>query len=203
MSSLLYPALPGLKFEFLRYYMPSSDVQSALSGKASAISYRAFPLVHFEFDYEFLRDYNGEKQALEGLINQMDGRFDSFLFNDPDFHTATAQSFGTVASGTTTYQLVVTNQNVGGPGRAELVQNVNPGVTPTLYAGGTVIPSGHYSIGPTGIVTFSTLPTVGAALTWTGAFYYRCRFDEDHYDFKKIMVGLWSVDKITFTSFTL
>jgi uncharacterized protein (TIGR02217 family) len=207
MSSLLFPyTLPGIQFDYLRYYVPSTGVQQAVSGKTSTIAYRPYPLVHFEYAWEFLQDYNSGiaplgLQQLVGLINQVRGRYDTFLHTDPDFNAVTAQSFGTATVDLDTYQLVATYGNSGGPGTAELVQNLNG--TPTLYANGTAISASTYSIGPTGIVTFTTLPTVGDVLTWTGSFYYRCRFDKDHYDFKKMMRGLWSVDKISFESVSL
>lgn len=205
MSALLFPyTLPGIQFDYLRYYVPSTGVQQAMSGKTSTLAYRAFPLVHFEYAFEFLQDSNGptaDLQALVGLINAVQGRFDTFLHTDPDFNAVTAQIFGTVTAGVTIYQLVATYGNAAGPGIAELVQNLNG--TPTLYANGVAISGSTYSIGATGIVTFTTLPTVGKTLTWTGSFYYRCRFDEDHYDFKKFMKGLWSCEKITFTSVAL
>jgi hypothetical protein len=213
MSSLIFPYnTPGIQFDYLRYYVPATLVQQAMSGIASTLALRAFPLVHFEYSFEFLQDSNGGPaplglQNLVGFMNQVGGRFDTFLHSDPDFNTITPADaavlgiFGVVTSGVTSYQLLATYQNAGGPGAAELVQNLNG--APILYANGTTISPSTYTIGATGIVTFIELPTVGATLTWSGSFFYRCRLDDDHYDVTKIMKGLWKLEKIAFTSMTL
>lgn len=216
MSSLVYPTLAGLGFDVIRSYVWKTGYQEALSGKQSTIAYRQYPLVHYELTYNVLRDVGAagygssttsEIQQLAGLHNQLQGRWDTFLFTDPDFNTITSANaaqygvFGTSTGSTaTTYQLVATYQNTGGPGNDELVQNLNG--TPVLYDNGTIITSSHYSIGATGIVTFSTSPTSGHTLTWSGSWYYRCRFDEDALTYKKFMSKLYSVD-VKFTSVKL
>jgi hypothetical protein len=128
-SSLLFPySLPGIKFDYLRRYEWSSDVQQALSGKTSSISNRAYPLVHFEYAFEFLRDYNSpsaDLQALTGLINAVGGRYDTFLHTDPDFNTVTNMPFAIMDGVTPAYQTTATYGNVGGPGSAEIIQNFN------------------------------------------------------------------------------
>ena len=57
----------------------------------------------------------------------------------------------------------------------------------------------------TGVVTFSTPPAVGAVLTWTGSFYYLCRFSEDTLDSTRsfsINNGLdqWMIQGVKFQS---
>jgi uncharacterized protein (TIGR02217 family) len=203
MSSFVFPALLGQSPNVLRTPVWKTNAQTALSGKQSALGYRLYPTIHFELEYELLNDSlaTSDLKALMGLFNAVKGRFDTFLFTDPDYHAVTAMAFGTVATGVYTYQLTTIYENSGGPGYQELVQNLNG--TPTLYANGTAISGSTYSIGPTGIVTFSTLPTVGYALTWTGSFYYRCRFDDDQLETTKFMKSLWSLKKLGFTSVKL
>lgn len=218
MSSYVFPyTLPGIQFDYVRRYLWNTGYQQALSGKVSTVAFRAFPLVQFEYSFEFLRDGESEFTtgapditAIVGLFNAVHGRWDTFLHTDPDFNTidpgAQATKFGTFGYGTGSqlaFQLTATYQNSGGPGQPELIQNLNG--TPILYANGTAIPSSEYSIGSTGIVTFGSgyAPASGVTLTWSGSWYYRCRFDEDKYDWKKMMYGLWSAEKLSFTSVTL
>lgn len=237
MSSYLFPySLPGIEFNYTRKYLWNTGVQQAVSGKQSTIVYQQYPLVNFEYSFEFLMDSGtassawttdssitsdttettdagastaADLSALVGLINAVRGRADTFLHTDPDFNTITAAqasqlgAFGTGDGATLTFQLVALYQNSGGPGIAEIIQNLNG--TPILYANGAVINPADYSIGPTGIVTFTAgnAPASGAALTWAGSWYYRCRFDADDYDFKKKYLGVWSLDKINFTSVLL
>ena len=200
MSSQVYPTLPGLSIEIQRSYVWKTGKQEALSGKQSAISYRQYPVVHYELTYNVLRRNVSpdELQSIVGLYNQMRGGYDTFLFTDPEFNTITPSNaaqygvFGTGDGSTLTFQLIATFQNTGGPGGPELVQNLNG--TPVLYDNGTTISAANYSIGATGIVTFGAghAPASGHSLTWSGSWYYRCRFDEDAIEWKRFMSQLWS-----------
>ena len=53
-----------------------------------------------------------------------------------------------------------------------------------------------YTLSNTGLVTFNGAPASAAALTWTGGYYFRCRFDLDQVDFENFMVNLWSAKKV-------
>ena len=46
-------------------------------------------------------------------------------------------------------------------------------------------------MGAGGVVTFTVPPASGAALTWTGGYYRRVRFDMDEMDFQRIMNLVW------------
>lgn len=52
-----------------------------------------------------------------------------------------------------------------------------------------------YSIDANGLVTFSPAPAVGDTLTWTGTYYFRCRFKLDAPEFAKFLVDLWEFKK--------
>ena len=214
MSSLVYPTLPGLGFDVIRSYVWKTGYQEALSGKQSTIAYRQYPLVHYELTYNVLRDVGAagfgssttsEIQQIAGLHNALQGRWDTFLFTDPDFNTITSGNaarygvFGTGTGSLLIFQLAAWYQNSGGPGNDELIQNLNG--TPVLYDNGTIISSANYSIDATGIVTFGAghAPASGHTLTWSGSWYYRCRFDEDALTYKKFMSKLYSVN-VKFTS---
>jgi hypothetical protein len=215
-SSIVYPTLPGLSIEVRRTYVWKTFVQEALSGKQSTLAMRQFPLVSYELTYNLLRDtgapgFGGgtsEIKSIVGLFNQVQGRWDTFLFTDPDFNTITpanASAYGTFGTGdgsTLSFQLVAPYWNAGGAGRSELIQNLNG--TPILYDNGATISSSNYSIGATGIVTFGAghAPAAGHTLTWSGSWYYRCRFDEDAIVWKKFMNLLWSA-QVKFTSVKL
>lgn len=210
MSSQIYPTLPGLDINVKRSYVWKSGIQESLSGKQSAISYRQYPQVAYELTYNVLRRNISpdELQTIVGLYNDMKGRFDTFLFTDPDFNTITAANaaqygnFGTGDGSTLIFQLVSMFQNSGGPGGAEIIQNLNG--TPVLYDNGVAISAANYSIGATGVVTFGAghAPLSGHALTWSGSWYNRCRFDEDAIVWKKFMANFWSAD-VKFSSVKL
>lgn len=210
MSSQVYPTLQGLTYPVKRSYVWKTGYQEALSGKQSAIAYRQYPLVHYELAYDILRDGStpSEIKTLVGLYNLMRGRWDTFLFSDPDFNTITSANaaqfgaFGTGDGSTLIFQLIALYQVSGGPGQPELVQNLNG--TPVLYDNGSIISAANYSIGATGIVTFGAghAPASSHALTWSGSFYYRCRFDDDSIEWKKESKQWWSAS-VEFTSVKL
>jgi hypothetical protein len=203
MSGLLFPTLIGQTPDVIRSYLWNTARQAGLSGKQSNMQLRAFPLVHFEYSFEYLPDNvtPSNFKAIVGLHNQVAGKYDTFLFNDPNFNTipsSAPQTFGTSDGTTTTvYQLVASYENSGGPGALEMVQNLNG--TPVLYDNGTAISSSHYTISATGGVQFSTAPSSGHTLSWSGSFYYRCRFDEDQIDWTAFMNQWWMARKVAFT----
>lgn len=222
MSSFLFPSLTGQQYNYTRKYnWGTPGVQKSLSTKTSTIIYQQWPTIMWEFAFEFLRDqtFQGggatELSALVSLYNAVRGRYDTFLFTDPDFNTisvANAPTLGIIGTGNGSnlgpFQLMVLyappgGQYSAGAGASEIVQNLNG--TPILYANNVAISSSNYSIGPTGLVTFGAghAPANGAVLTWSGSFYYRCRFDSDDYDFKKIMNKIWMLDKLDFSSVIL
>ncbi|MGH9541391.1 MAG: DUF2460 domain-containing protein [Terriglobales bacterium] len=97
-----------------------------------------------------------------------------FLFADPFDSSASSAVFGTGDGATTAFPL---RRQLGASGLAgwDLIQNLNG--TPSIYVAGTL--TTPTSISSTGVVTFSSAPVSGAALTWTGSFYYLCRFTDD------------------------
>jgi uncharacterized protein (TIGR02217 family) len=213
-SSLIFPQVAGISgLEVNRNYVWKTSVQGAVSGKDTALALRQYTLVHYELVVNLLRHNQTPSELLQvqGIYNAMKGRGDTFLYNDPEFNTITAGNaaqygvFG-VGDGTTlVFQLLATFQNAGGPGAPEMIQNGNPAnwSGAVLYDNGTPISSANYAIGPTGIVTFGAghAPAAGHTLTWSGSWYYRCRFDEDEVVWSKFMtVGLWNVKKLAFTS---
>lgn len=201
MSAFIYPSLPGLTLEQVRKYEWKTLISEADSGVMTTVSRRVYPVIHWEHTYEVLRRYTAsdELQQIVGLYNSLKGQFDTFLFTDPEFNTITpgaqATQYGIfgIGDGSTLgpFQLVSTFQVSGGPGAPEIIQNFNG--TPILYDNGSTISAANYSIGSTGIVTFGVghAPVSGHTLTWSGSWYYRCRFEEDAIVWSKFMNQLW------------
>jgi uncharacterized protein (TIGR02217 family) len=194
MTNFVWPVLPGLAFPVVRVPQWRNGRQEAVSGKESTVKYRRYPRIRWELQYELLRDdiTVSEAKAIAGLFNACGGSYDTFLYTDPDYNTVTLESFGTGDGATTAFQLIATYQNSGGPGAPERVQNLSG--APQIYKAGVLQTlTTHYTIGPTGLVTFVTAPTGGQALTWSGSFYYRCRFEGDELVMTKIMSQWWEL----------
>ena len=200
MSSAVFPVLPGLKFDVIKQPIFSTKIQRASSGKEYRAAFYQYPLYKFTFAYDLLRDAATfqELQKVMGFFNARQGSFDNFLFSDPSDAGVTAQSFGTGDGNTTTFQLTRTYGN-GSFNASDLVQNVNANA---VYDNGNAVTygsgAGNYTVGSTGIVTFGTAPVANHALTWTGTYYYRCRFVDDSLEFNNFMNGLWELSKISF-----
>lgn len=203
MSNAVFPTLAGLSWDVAKTPIWRTAIQSAVSGKELRASLMSYPLWKFSLSYEVLRadSASQELQTLLGFFLGRQGQFDSFLYTDPVDNSVTGQNFGTGDGTTTAFQLVRT-YGAGGFTFTEPVQNVNG--TPSIYVAGVLKTAGtDYTIGSTGIVTFTSAPANGAALTWTGNYYFRCRFLQDSADFNQFMYLLFDLQKLEFQSVKL
>ena len=135
-----------------------------------------------------------ELQTIAGFYESRQGTFDSFLFTDWLDNGVTDMQFGT-GDGTTTQFQLTRAFGAGGFTYAAPVQNVNT-LTNIKKAGVTQTLTTHYTISATGLVTFVTAPAAAAALTWSGTFYYRCRFKDDIMDLQNFMYQLWDLGQV-------
>lgn len=172
----------------------STTTIGSVSGREFRCANYAFPRVTYKLKYELLRDTAAatDFRTLAGFFNSRQGSFDTFLFNDADDNTATAQVFG-IGDGTSkTFQLVRT---LGG--FVEPIYDMNS--APTIYVNGVAKAlTTDYTINATGGVTFVAAPGAGLSITWTGTYYWRCRFVADSLDFEKFMNTFWQLGKVEF-----
>lgn len=194
MGNAVLPVLPGLTWNCVSAPNFSTKVQRAVSGRELRASFRAYPLWTFRLGYEVLRDGAAgvELDTLLGFFLARQGSFDSFLYSAPSDNAVTAMPFGTGDGATTVFQLTRA-LGAGGFSFTEPVQNLNG--TPSIYVAGVLQTSG-VTIGATGLVTFAAAPAAGQVLTWSGSFYYRCRFKDDVADFEQFLQGLWALKKL-------
>lgn len=61
----------------------------------------------------------------------------------------------------------------------------------------------NWSLAPGGVVTVSPAPGEAAAITWTGAYAWLCRFDEDQLSFDNFLYQLFALKKCAFTTVRL
>lgn len=78
-------------------------------------------------------------------------------------------------------------------------------IVPSSYIASTTAATTvtDYTLGATGIVALFPAPLVAANLTWTGSFYYRCRFTQDQVDFNEFVNNFWNLKKVEFQSIKL
>ena len=174
----------------------STIKHDALSGKKTRYPLWTYPLWTYDIPLNFLRSdaVNAELQSLAGFVNSVLGPASLWAFNDtvtPD-NAVTAQAFGT-GDGVTTgpFQLVRTFG-----GFTEPVFLLNG--TPSIYVAGVL--TAPASISAYGAVTFTSAPAAAAALTWTGNFYWPCRFDNDELDYEQMFQLIWTTKTLSFTT---
>lgn len=192
MSNQIYPTLPGIKMEMTRKPVWKTVIKESISGLEVRAASMAYPIWEFTLQYDFLRSSAAmeELQTLVAFYNKMKGAYDDFLWSVPEDNSVTDYLFGTGDGATTSFQLT---KSFGG--FVEPVYNLNG--TPTIKKNGVVQTSPtNYTINSTGLVTFTSPPANGAALTWTGSYYQRVRFLRDFLEFERFMYQLWQLKKV-------
>lgn len=181
----------------------SSVVQRTAAGMGnSGVALKPYPTWDFEFDMDWVLGNealaNSVVGSFMGIYMQCQGQASLFLFRDPQDNAVSAMQFGTGNGTATAFQLCRT---IGNGGATDILQNWNG--SPTIYVNGVLTtPS---SIDSTGIVTFSSAPANGVALTVTGSFYFLCRFSADTLSSVRSFstncgTDLWNVQSVKFGS---
>lgn len=199
MSNAIFPTFAGLGWNITRSPEFSTQVKRSVSGKELRGAFRQYPLWNFSMSYEILRDdlANNELRTLAGFFLTRQGMFDSFLYTWTADSTVTDQGFGVGDGVTTAFQLV---RSFGG--FVEPVQNVNA-ITDIKVATVAKSNPADYSIDANGLVTFAAAPAAGAALTWSGSYYYRVRFLIDAAEFSEFLQDLHELKKLSFVGSTV
>ena len=202
MSSTIKWALPGYR----KTPKFNTVVQTPAAGRGiRTLALMVFPTWVFELDLNFAI---GDETLANTAINDLLGLYLAtyggagfFLYEDPNDHTLTNSQFGTGDGATVDFQL----QRQIGSGGYDVLQNVH--AITNVKINGT--PTSSYSISSTGLITFTSPPAPSATLTWTGTFYFLCRFTEDtlsdlgrqaFYVSGGNNTGLWSVSSVKFES---
>jgi uncharacterized protein (TIGR02217 family) len=194
MSNAVFPALVGLDWSRRRIPIWKTVTHDSVSGRETRLGLWSYPKWRWELSYEFLRSdaVNAEWQSLLGFFLARRGAWDTFLFEDWEDKTATAQQIG-VGNGTATqYQLVRT---LGG--YTEPTKEIKG--TPKIYLAGVEQQSG-WSVNSTGLVTFTSPPGNGIVVTATFDFYWRVRFLEDELELEGFSYKFWSAKKVELIS---
>ena len=192
MAFSIFPSnLKGIGYPVIKRTRLNNIVQSAVSGIEVRIANWGAPLAEWDIPFSWLSAASGlaDYQTLSNFYQSVFGQWGAFLYSDPTDNSATLASMGTGDGVTTTFQLTSAS---GFP-----IYDVNsiPGA-PQIYLGGILQGSG-YSIGATGLVTFSGAPGVGVTVAATFSYYYRVRFADDAQEFETFALQLWETKKIS------
>jgi hypothetical protein len=191
MSSSVFPTLPGLQFPIRRASVWEATTKKITPSKREfRLLNSSFPRYRYTLTYEFLRSAAAfaEYQTLFGFYDQMGGDYDTFKFTDSEDSNTTLSQIGVGNGSTTKFQLART---LGGA----TVPIFDTNGTPQIYKAGTLQVSG-YSIDSNGVVTFSTAPTAGQVIAFTGSYYWRCRFEDGSLEVEQFMAKFWKTGQI-------
>ncbi len=120
MSNLILPVPPGVSLKAKRTPILKSIVQGIDSGREARIKKLSAPRYRYEVDYEFLRTASPflEWQRVVNFAVRHGGRYDSFLFQDPQDYQVTDHGFGVGDGATTSFQL---QRSFGGANVSDLL----------------------------------------------------------------------------------
>ena len=194
MSNLVFPTLLGTDIAVKRTPLWATDVQAAASGKELRVQWYSSPRWKYDIPLNFARvsgfsaqTPSNEMAAVNSLFSSVQGCWDTFLYTDPYSNTASATPFGTGNGSATTFQLLDIE---GFP-----IYDLNGSAS--IYVGGVLTtPASIVS----GLVTFSAAPANGAALTWSGGYYRRVRFDMDEFEMEQLVNLCWGKGSIKLIS---
>ncbi|KGE66216.1 DUF2460 domain-containing protein [Pseudomonas sp. IPO3749] len=193
MAEDVLPHMPGQTLLAKKAPEWSTGVQRSVSGRRRTTAYYAAPVWSFQINYNAVRKRPGldEWTRLVEFFNERKGQFGDFLFFDRTDHQVTKHRFGFGDGVTRTFQL---SRSIGG-----WVEPIYGVVNIEVLTVGGVLGTA-YSVDALGAVTFPQPPAVGAALEWTGAFFFRCAYDSDSLDSAQPFGKIWEMKNVSFTS---
>ena len=209
----IFPAMVGI--DFLTEHQPifTTLTERVDSGREVRTALMPKPLWYITLRYNLLRDLDltrdfaldYARSRLQGFFQRQAGSLKSFLYLNPRDYLAADEPFGTGDGIETSFQLTRT-YGAGGFDFTEDVKNVarlddilidGVSVNGHVHAGQHNVMDNPCTVDQYGVATFRDPPGNGLALTWSGEFYYRCRFQDDSVDFVNLWTDTFSINQLT------
>lgn len=208
MSSLVFPTPPGISINVTRTPVAKVGITETISGKEWRQTWQSTPRYRYRLNMT-VRSTTALKEFQKLMAHWAAhfGPWDSFLYTDPEDNAVTTMGFGTGDGSTTSFQLQrslypTLTTTAFWPAFScgyEPVFDLNG--SPSIYKAGVLQTlTTHYTLPGQGVVTFGTAPANGAALTWTGSYYRRVRFDGDSAEFERVVTSWWRTQSLTLIS---
>jgi hypothetical protein len=107
MSNLVFPTLAGLSPDVSRTRLDNNSIYETAGGKEQRLGRWSRPRYRYKLGFSFLRSASAfqELQAIENFAARHRGRFDSFLWADPEDSSVADHGFGVGDGVTTAFQL--------------------------------------------------------------------------------------------------
>lgn len=196
MTDLFFPHLPGLSWGCVKTPIWSTKIYTSIGGVEVRTASFTYPIWKFRLSYEMLRGGQAfnEINQLMGFFNQCRGALLPFWYQDPHDHMANREPIGLSSSCQCDYTLVRT---LGG--FTEPVHVVN--LDHQIFVGDALQNIGvDYVLYNSQTIRFLKPLSDSVPITWSGTFFFNCRFVHDTADFEEFLFDLWSAKKIEFQS---
>lgn len=213
MAELIFPTLAGLKWDRTRTPEWSTKVQRTASGKEARVSFFSSPIWNYKLEFEFLRTDAAidELKELVYLFNACQGSYGTFLFRDPYSNLTTDTEIGIADGSTSTFPLLADNfgtvetitggvdpiNSLDSIASVTLISDITSFTNTRFYIDG--VENWYVDLGDS-TVTFLGPIEPGAVISWTGNYFYRCRFKSDQMELNNFMLNLWEAKKVEFVS---
>jgi len=194
----VFPFLRGQKFLALKGPSWDTIVKQAASRRQVRCSLQAAPVWKFKVRYGVIEDQPlaVDLQWLWAFFNTRNGQQGEFFYNDPADNTVSDVQVGVGDGVTTTYQL----QRIGGVGTPSAFMEPVRGLNGAPIVSVAGAPTTAFTVNPYGTITFNTAPAEGAAISWSGQFFFLCHFTDDDLTPQQLYQSLWSLDGLEFES---
>lgn len=188
----VFPAITGYVWAPTIAPVWNAQVQKTVTGRVVAATYQQYPLYKLGVQYAYLAQ--ADYQTLLAFFNQQQGNVIPFLFDaGPGNDSVTAQAIGTGDGATTTFQLLRSYGGFAEPVAAAFG-------TTTAYVNGAAV-TATFNSPSNGYVTYATAPASGTALTWTGNYYFQCRFSKGTAEFDQFMSQLYKTKSVSLETY--
>jgi len=193
LSDDIFPTLSGRALGIKKKPAFSTILQTSVNKIDRAISLNPYPIWTFTLGYNYLKDESlatDDIQSIIGFFLNRYGKYDTFLYLDERDNTCTLQTFGEGDGSTTQFTLCRSWGN--------FVEPVNIVSAPKVYING--VQTTDFTWTTEGVITFTTAPADGAILTWSGTYYFRCRFTDDELEYEEVCDAVWQAPTVLFRS---
>lgn len=192
MSNPLFPTLTGLKWNRPKRPIFNTTSDQTASGAEFRSTNQQYAIHEFDLAVEYMS--KTDETNLEALFKTCQGGFAPFYFDAVNDDTIPAGSPVAIGVGDGSNKIFSLYQSVGTylepAGGNSNNWGIVPGTNNVVYDNGTPVASANYSASDGGFgatITFVTAPAAGHVITWTGVYYYLCRFKDDQMDLNQFM----------------
>lgn len=170
-----------------------------------------FPRWEFEINFPFLPDDKVDAELAatplkycEGFFCSQRGRHGLWLFRDPKDNAVVAGPLIRTSDGGQGGDGACTDfwlgRDIGGQFQEPIGQlDTAPGYR--LDVDGVAVAAADYTFLAPNRISFDTAPADGALPSWTGGYFFVCRFMDDMADLKRFAGDLWEWQKVGFRSY--